>query len=119
VPQNGRLREIPQKVQKLAAHRSLASGDVSRIGPALTLNCGQGLPVGAWKQGTVYATMSSLARSAKLFDHLIRPQQERFGDHKPERFCRLEIDHQLEAYGLLDRKFGRIRALENLVDINR
>jgi hypothetical protein len=28
VPQNGQLREIPQKVQKLAAHRSLASGDV-------------------------------------------------------------------------------------------
>jgi FtsP/CotA-like multicopper oxidase with cupredoxin domain len=26
VPQNGQLREIPQKVQKLAAHRSLASG---------------------------------------------------------------------------------------------
>jgi hypothetical protein len=35
VPQNGRLREIPQKVQKLAAHRSLASGEVGRIGPAL------------------------------------------------------------------------------------
>jgi hypothetical protein len=27
VPQNGPLREIPQKVQKHAAHRSLASGD--------------------------------------------------------------------------------------------
>jgi hypothetical protein len=27
------LREIPQKVQKLAAHRSLASGVVGRIGP--------------------------------------------------------------------------------------
>ena len=37
MPPNGQLREIPQKVQKLAAHRSLASGDVGRIGPALTI----------------------------------------------------------------------------------
>jgi len=37
MPQNGRLREIPQKVQKLTTHRSLASGDVGRIEPALTI----------------------------------------------------------------------------------
>jgi hypothetical protein len=46
VPQIGRLRKIPQKVQKLAAHRSLASGDVGRIGLALTPKCAQGLCFG-------------------------------------------------------------------------
>jgi hypothetical protein len=38
---NGLLREI-----NLAAHRSLASGDVGRIGPVLTLNCGH--PPATW-----------------------------------------------------------------------
>jgi hypothetical protein len=46
VPQNGLLREIPQKVQKFASQRSLASGDVGRIGPALTFNCGH--PPATW-----------------------------------------------------------------------
>jgi hypothetical protein len=32
-------------VQKLAAHRSLASGDVGRIGPALTLKLGKACPL--------------------------------------------------------------------------
>src|SRR5438445_2462137 len=42
----------------------------------------------------------------KLFDHLIRPQQQRLRDRQPERLGGLEVDDQLELGGLLDGKIG-------------
>ena len=36
-----------------------------------------------------------------LFDHLIRPQEERLRDREPERLGGLEVDYQLELSGLL------------------
>ena len=42
----------------------------------------------------------------KLFDHLIRPQQQRLRDRQPERLRSFEVDDQLELNELLDGKIG-------------
>jgi hypothetical protein len=57
-----------------------------------------------------------VALATTLFDHLIRPQQERFEDRKAERLRRLEVDQQFEAYRLLHRNLCRLRAFQELVD---
>ena len=42
-----------------------------------------------------------------LFDHLIRPRQQRRRDREAEGLGGLEVDDQLELRGLFDRKIGR------------
>ena len=42
-----------------------------------------------------------------LFDHLIRPQQERGRDREAEGLSGLEIDDEFELGGLLDGEVGR------------
>src|SRR4029453_8861899 len=37
---------------------------------------------------------------ARLFDHLVRPQQQRLRDRQSQRLRRLEVDHQVELRGL-------------------
>jgi hypothetical protein len=64
MPQNGRLREIPQKVQKLATHRSLGSGDVGRIRRALTLFFVTGFGSGAYSESCWPAPGSGFPASA-------------------------------------------------------
>jgi len=64
MPQNGRLREIPQKVQKLATHRSLGSGDVGRIRRALTLFFDTGFGSGAYSESCWPAPGSGFPASA-------------------------------------------------------
>jgi hypothetical protein len=49
-------------------------------------------------------------------DHLIRPQQKRLRNRDAECFRCLEIDPQLKFRRLLDRKIGRFRAAQDLVD---
>jgi hypothetical protein len=44
-------------------------------------------------------------------DDLVRPQQHGLGDRETERFGGLEIDHQLELGGLLDREVRGARGL--------
>jgi hypothetical protein len=44
------------------------------------------------------------AAPTALFNHLIRPQQQRRRDGEVKRFCGLEVDHQLELRRLLDWK---------------
>jgi hypothetical protein len=39
-----------------------------------------------------------------LLDHLIRPLQERRRDRQAKRLGGLEVDHQLELRGLLERE---------------
>jgi hypothetical protein len=51
-----------------------------------------------------------------LFDHLICPQEKRLRDRQPECLCRLEVDHESEAGGLLYRKIPRPDALEDSSD---
>ena len=48
----------------------------------------------------------------ELLNHFIRPQQHRGRDRQAERFRGLQIDHQLEIRGLLDRQVGGLGPLE-------
>jgi hypothetical protein len=52
------------------------------------------------------------------FDHLVGALQQRRRHFDAKRLCGLQIDHQFELGGLLDRQVGRVRTLENLVDEN-
>ena len=54
-----------------------------------------------------------------LLNHVIRLQQQRWGDRKTERFGGFEIDYQLKLRGLLHGDVGGLGALENLVDEGR
>lgn len=38
-----------------------------------------------------------------LFDHPVRPREERFRDRQPKRLRRLEVDDKLELSRLLER----------------
>jgi len=48
---------------------------------------------------------------------LIRPEQQRRLDGEAERLGGLEVDHQLELRGLLDREVSRLCALEDLIHV--
>src|SRR5262245_36335866 len=50
-----------------------------------------------------------------LFDHLVRPQQKRGRDRKPNGLRRSEVDDQLEPRRLFDGKISRLGTLEDLV----
>src|SRR5713226_87502 len=52
-----------------------------------------------------------------LLDDLVGPQQQRWRDRQAERLGGLEVDHQLELRGLLDREVGGLGALEDFVDV--
>src|SRR5262249_36201246 len=52
---------------------------------------------------------------ARLLDHLIRQEEQRWRDRDPERLGRLEVDDQLEFYGLLHRQVGGLGAFQDLV----
>jgi hypothetical protein len=55
--------------------------------------------------------------NARLSDHLVGAQQERFGDRQAERLGGREIDDEVELGRLLDRKVARLRPSQNLIDI--
>src|SRR5258706_13472358 len=61
------------------------------------------------------ALMVPRAEIPDLFDHLIRPEQERFRDGQAEGLGGLEIDDQLELRGLLHGEIGGLGPLEDLV----
>src|SRR5215831_17464857 len=56
---------------------------------------------------------------ACLSDDLIRPRQERLRNGQAHRVCRLEIDHELKARGLLDGKIGGFGTLEDFAHVSR
>src|SRR5215467_9040604 len=60
---------------------------------------------------------SSVLDNRRSFYYLIRPQQERWRDVESQSLRSLEIDHQLELRGLLDRQVGGFRSLQNLVHV--
>src|SRR2546425_1727964 len=61
---------------------------------------------------TSFAPLSSL-------NQLVSPHHERLWDRQPQRLRRLEVDDQFVLRRLLDREVGRLRALEDLVRVDR
>src|SRR5882672_2018536 len=55
-------------------------------------------------------------RPFSWMDHLIRTPQQRRRDREPEGLGGLEVDHQVELRGMLDREVRGLGALENLVN---
>src|SRR6476660_69481 len=51
-----------------------------------------------------------------LLNHLVSGGEQRGRHGEAERLGCLEVHHQFELGWLLDRKVGRLRTLENLVD---
>src|SRR5262249_31919313 len=54
-----------------------------------------------------------------LFNHFIRPEQQRRRDGEAERLGGLEVDDKFERGRLLHWEVARLGALEDLVDIGR
>src|SRR6266487_1233978 len=52
-----------------------------------------------------------------LLDHLVRPRQHRLRDRQAESLGGLEVDDQLVLDRRLHRKVGRLRTLEDEIDI--
>src|SRR5438093_93421 len=57
-------------------------------------------------------------RAGPSLDQLVRPEQHRPRDRQAERLGGLQVDHQLELRGLLDREIAGLGALEDLVHID-
>src|SRR5207247_2955576 len=55
--------------------------------------------------------------STPLFDHLVRPEQDRLRDREAERLGGLEVDHELELCRLLDRQVAGLGAFEDFVNV--
>jgi hypothetical protein len=58
------------------------------------------------------------SKTASLFDHLVGAQEEISTDRKSERSRCFDVDDKLEFGGLLNRQVGRLRALQNLLDVS-
>src|SRR2546423_9914533 len=58
-------------------------------------------------------------RRGDSFNHLIRPQQQRWRDRQAEGFGGLGIYDELELRRLLNGKVRGLRALQNSIDIAR
>ena len=52
-----------------------------------------------------------------LLDHLIRQDEERWGERDPERLRRLAVEDQLELHGLFHGQVGRFGAFEQAIHI--
>src|SRR5215510_10182078 len=48
-------------------------------------------------------------------DHFVGPDEDGLRDCQAKRLRRLQVDDEFELGGLLDRKIGRLRALQDLV----
>ena len=55
------------------------------------------------------------ALESSLANHLIRLEQEAWGDDQAERLGGLEIDDQLELHGLLDREVAWFGTFEDAI----
>ena len=52
-------------------------------------------------------------RLAHLFDHLVGAEHQAGRNFMAERFCKLQIDDQLELGWLFDREIGRLCAAQD------
>src|SRR5437762_5445299 len=85
--------------------------------PSRHLASGRLLPVFPWKRtssGPVAMSQKCQNRKSRaLFNHLIGLREERRRNCHAERFCCLQIDHELELSGLNDRQICRLCAFKN------
>src|SRR5258705_13976188 len=72
------------------------------------------LPAGVRASLRLYTEMKW--PDADSLDYLVRPPQHRLRDRQAEGLGGLEVDHQLELGGPLDRKASRLRPLEDAID---
>src|SRR5580704_11855551 len=63
------------------------------------------------------AVTSEKCQQATSFDHLVGAGDEGSRKIEAEGFCRLQVNHQIIFGRSLDRKIGRLLALENAIDI--
>src|SRR5262245_28699667 len=68
--------------------------------------------------GRTSAKRSGSSVLVSSLDHLVRARQQCRRKREAERLGGREVDHQLELRRLLDRQVGRLRASEDLVDLN-
>ena len=61
--------------------------------------------------------LGTVVERARIFPHLVGEQQDRRGHCQAERLGSLDIEDQPELGGQLDRKVGRLGALENSTDV--
>src|ERR1700737_3185148 len=60
----------------------------------------------------------ALQQTAASLDHLVGAAEQRYWKGEPERLSGLEVDHELDFRGLLDRQLGGLLALENPAGID-
>ncbi len=74
-------------------------------------------------RSSAHAEIAHIAESHRRvvasIKHVGRAHEHAVGNHQLKRLGGVEIDHQFEICGLLDRQIGRIGALEDLVDVAR
>src|SRR5256885_11528273 len=68
--------------------------------------------------GLIATAIARGRRRASTIDHLVGAGEQRRGNFQAEDARGLRVDDQLELGGLLDRKVGRLGALENAADID-
>src|SRR5262252_7271600 len=69
-------------------------------------------------QKRTHAVQQGAAKTAPLFDHLVGACEQHWRHVKAERFCGLEIDHQLHLRGLHYWQVRWFLALENPAGIS-
>src|SRR5262247_4463224 len=62
--------------------------------------------------------MDSSSREILSFDELIRPPQQRLRNGQAKRLRRLDVDHEIELLRQLDWQVRRLRAVQDLPDVN-
>ena len=67
--------------------------------------------------GERYVCFVPVADIVRLFDHLVGVGEHGRGHIEVEHLGSLEIDDQLELRWLLDRKIGRLFALEDAIEV--
>ena len=58
-------------------------------------------------------------RAPRLLNHLIGAREQRRRNREPERFCRLQIDDEVELVRLIDRHLGRNTSAKNAIHVVR
>jgi hypothetical protein len=90
---SSRLRERAESTQISHSRQSATRGFSAKSQRQVTGN------VGEYTETFEHHSCGDLSLT-----HLVRAQQERLRDRKPERLRGVEIDHQFELRGLLNRK---------------
>src|SRR4029077_19292446 len=97
-----------------------AAGAASATGEAVSVRPSG---VSGWREMLIPANLArrqglvSCRSAGGLFQEFVGRSEQGRRHFDADRFRGLKIDHQFELDRLFDRQIGRLRALENLVDI--